>query len=147
MVRRKKRDFYLSLPGNIGTKFRNSQRYTKKKKRSRCCYKKQKETNEEPATGNFLLQSGFPKSVLSSVASFFYLNDGIFFEIVHSQPQYIIFYTDAIRYLQRYVCCIALLPKRQYIFRNRTLTAEIYFTHTHNTIFTDTTNFYRYDTV
>jgi hypothetical protein len=28
----KKKDFYLSLPGNIGTKFRNSQRFPKKKK-------------------------------------------------------------------------------------------------------------------
>jgi hypothetical protein len=29
----KKKDFYLSLPGNIGTKFRNSQRFPKKKKK------------------------------------------------------------------------------------------------------------------
>jgi hypothetical protein len=93
----KKKDFYLSLPGNIGTKFRNSQRFPKKKKRrSRRCYKKQKETNEEPSTGNFLLQSGFPKSVLSSVASFFCLNDGIFFEIVHLQPQYILYRCNTI---------------------------------------------------
>lgn len=147
MVRRKKRDFYLSLPGNIGTKFRNSQRYTKKKKKEKISLLLQETKRDKRRTFHwkFSIAKRFPKK-------------------------------------RTFLCCVVLLPERRYIFRNRTLTAAIYFIqmqydicrdtfvawpfylndsiffeivrsqlryilHTHNTIFTDTTNFYRYDTV
>jgi hypothetical protein len=37
-----------------------------------------------------------------------------------------------------FLCCIVLLPKRRYIFRNRTLTAAIYFIQMQYDIYRDT---------